>query len=484
MADGVNRPAVSDDGRAPAAAPTAIRTGRVARTTPLLSMGARTGLGRVGVLLRPGTTETRRRNAFEFHAKTAERYVSLLGGMKGALMKVGQLLSFVEAAGLVPEEYGPLYQQALSSLQADAPPMEYAAVSAVLEAELEAPPEELFDRFSPYPIAAASIGQVHAARRGDRELAVKVQYPGVADAIAADLANTDLLASLIGFGAKALPGFSTKVDIRAVVEEIRDRVGEELDYEVEASNQAEFAALYRDHPFARVPQVFPELSTRRVLTMEMVDGRRFKAACESDQALRDRWGEAILRFVYGSLHRFLLFNADPHPGNYLFHEDGTVTFLDFGCVKRFTRQQEQVFVQMENAVIERDAKGLHDAVVALGTLPNPDSVSPQRLLDWYLPSCDPILEPGPYTYTREWAASEVRRQYDPFNEWKDVSRQFAIPKDLLFLGRITIGLNSVLGLLETTCDARSVGDELRMGAPPVTELGRLEAEWLGRRGAA
>lgn len=470
--------------RRPTPANRAIRTGRGARAVPVVSMGARTGLGRVGVFLRPGTHDTRRRRTAEFHAQTAERYAALLGDMKGALMKAGQILSFIEMTGVVPNEHRSLYGQALEVLQADAPPMDYAAVSAVVEAELGAPPEEVFDRFSPVPIAAASIGQVHAARRGDRELAVKVQYPGVADAIKSDLDNTELLASLMRVGARALPGFSTKVDFGVVAEEIRQRIGEELDYETEARNQTEFASLFEGHPAVRIPAVVPELSTARVLTMEMVDGRRFKAACESDKELRDRWGEVILRFVYGSIHRFRIFNADPHPGNYLFHEDGTVSFLDFGCVKRWTEEQESLFRTASIALLEGDAHTVHRCLVVLGGLPDPEAVTPERLYAWYEPSVAPIIGPQPYTYTKEWAAAEVARQFDPFNEWKDVSRQFAIPPEVLFLSRITVGLNSVLGMLEATCEARSIAWEVYVGAEPVTELGRAEAAWLAARTAA
>ncbi|HLG01871.1 MAG TPA: AarF/ABC1/UbiB kinase family protein [Acidimicrobiia bacterium] len=454
-----------------------LRTGRVSRSIPLVSMGARTGFARAGVALTPGSREARERRTRRYHEKTAERYAALLGDMKGALMKAGQILSFVHVASLVPDEYQDVYGAALEALQADAPPMPYAAVADIIEAELGAPPEKVFDRFSPFPIAAASIGQVHAARLGDRELAVKVQYPGVAEAIRADLDNTELLASLMRTGARMLPGFSTKVDFRVVAEEVRERIGEELDYENEAAYQQEFAAIYDGHPFIRIPAVSPDLSTSRVLTMEMVDGRRFKAACESPQELRDQWGEAILRFVYGSIHRHRLFNADPHPGNYLFHEDGTVTFLDFGCVKRYTEEQERLFRLGSTAILHGDAAALHAHLVELGSLPDPNAVTPERLWEWYQGAAEPLLGEQPYQYTREWASAEVQRQFDPFNEWKDVSRNFAIPKDVLFLSRIFVGLNSVLGILEATCPSRGIAREIYDGAPPCSEMGRAEAEW-------
>lgn len=466
-----------------AAVPT-VPTGRLARGAPLVSLGARTGLGRVGVLLRPGTRDARRHRSEEFHVRTAERYAALLGDMKGALMKAGQLLSFVDTAGILPEEHRPLYQQALQVLQADAPPMEPEAVSAAVEAELGRPPGQVFDWFSPEPVAAASIGQVHAARLDGRQLAVKVQYPGVAEAIRSDLANTDLVAGLLRFGAAALPGFTTNVDVKAVAEEICERVVEELDYGIELRNQREFADLYRDHPFIRIPEVVPELSTARVLTMDFVDGRRFQAACQSSKELRDRWGEVVARFVYGSLFRFHLFNADPHPGNYLFHEDGTVTFLDFGCVKRFSEQHVALMRDLDRATLAGDAARLHRTWVELGLLDPADEVDPEQILGWYRLSYEPLLAEQPYTYTREFAAGAVQRHFDPFGEWRDVVRHFRMPREFVFLNRIIFGLFSVVGMLEATCDWRANTDELLDGDPPATELGRREAAWLAGRGLA
>jgi len=460
-----------------------VKTGRFGRSAPVVSVGTRTALRRAGVAILPGTRTQREARRRAFHARTAQNYAELLGGMKGALMKVGQIMSFVQVASLVPEEYQDLYASALGALQSDAPPMDFATVRGVVEAEFGTPLEDVFDRFSETPIAAASIGQVHAARIGDRELAVKVQYPGVADAIAADLDNTDMLAGLMGMGSKMMPGLSTNIDFRVVAEEIRDRIVEELDYEREARSQEEFRAVFAGHPFIRVPAVDLALTTERVLVQEMVDGRRFQAACESPQELRDQWGEAILRFVYGSIHRDRLFNADPHPGNYLFHEDGSVTFLDFGCVKAFTVEQEQVFRRLVRAVLDGDGAAVVSGLVALGSFPPDDVPDAERLLAWYQPAFASLIEPQPFTYTEEWAASEVARQYDPFNEWKDVSQKFSIAQDMVFLSRITIGLNSVLGKLQTTCHARGLLDELFDDAEPVSDMGRLEAQWMQARHA-
>jgi predicted unusual protein kinase regulating ubiquinone biosynthesis (AarF/ABC1/UbiB family) len=362
--------------------------------------------------------------------------------------------------GLVPEAYRGVFQEALAGLQSDVPPLDPDAVAAVVEAELGAPPSRLFTRFSTRPIAAASIGQVHAAETADgRELAVKVQYPGVADAIRSDLANTDLIAAFLNLGRTVLRDFAPNLDAKAVAEEIRERVGEELDYTVELANQQAFLERYRGHPSIHIPEVVPELSSARVLTMELVDGRQWAAALESDQSLRDQWGAVISRFVFDSLYRAGLFNADPHPGNYLFHEDGTVTFLDFGCVKRFTPDQLDAMRRASRAAFDDDAGALVAALRDVGALPPGKAIDPERIMAWYRPSWEPFLAPQPYTLTPEYAADVVARTFDPLGEWGDVVRGFAVPKDLVFLNRISLGLNSVLGALRATADWRAIADD-------------------------
>jgi predicted unusual protein kinase regulating ubiquinone biosynthesis (AarF/ABC1/UbiB family) len=450
--------------------------GRFRRAAPVAGAVARSAAGRI---------VPRRRNELrelERYAREAERYAEMLGGMKGALMKAGQLLSFVDTAGLVPAEYQEVFQTALSGLQADAPPMDADAVAAVVTEELGAPPEEIFARFSPLPIAAASIGQVHAAELADgTELAVKVQYPGVADAVRNDLANVELLATFIRMGMKMLPFAFPNIDPRTIAEEVRDRIGEELDYLTEAANQQAFVDNFAGHPFIHIPAVVHELTTPRVLTQAFVDGRRWAAALDSEQELKDRWGEIIMRFVFGGLYRTGLFNGDPHPGNYLFHEDGTVTFLDFGCVQRYDERQLALMLRLGNVVIAGDAPGLKAVCIEMGFFPPGDKVDADRLFEWYQEAWAPSLVDGPWTFTPEWAAALVERWYDPAGPWSDVTRRFAVPKDYVFMNRITLGLNSVLGALRATAEWRAIDDEVRNDGPPAGELGRLEAAWRAAR---
>src|SRR3954454_18657669 len=342
-----------------------IPQGRVRRTAPLAALSVRAAGGGVVDILRR-RLKGERGASLEFHVRNAERYADTLSRSKGVLMKVGQIVSFVDSSAVLEGPTGEVYRAALASLQADAEPMEPVLVAAVIESELGSPPEELFAEFSPEPIAAASIGQVHTARMHDgTEVAVKVQYPGVADVIRDDLANTELLFTFIKIAKGFVPQYRN-FDVRPLADEIAERFGEELDYRTELANQSEFAEHYRGHPFARVPEVFPELSSDRVLTMEMAHGRRWSATGDADQALRDRWGETIHRFFFGSIARFGMFNADPHPGNYLFHDDGTVTFLDFGCVKRMTPEDQRNFWEMPAAAIDHDADRLLRSVIESG----------------------------------------------------------------------------------------------------------------------
>src|SRR3954453_4112012 len=385
-----------------------IPQGRLRRTAPLAAISARAaGEGVVDVLRRRLKGE--RGASLEFHVRNAERYADVLSRSKGVLMKVGQILSFVDTSAVLEGQHGDAYRAALASLQADAEPMEPVLVAAVIESELGRPPEEIFAEFSLAPLAAASIGQVHTARLHDgTEVAVKVQFPGVADAIRADLANTELLFTFVKIAKGVVPQYRN-FDVRPLAEEIAERFGEELDYRTELANQMEFAEHYRGHPFARVPEVFPELSSDRVLTMEMVHGRRWNEIGDVDQALRDRWGEAINRFFFGSIARFGMFNADPHPGNYLFHDDGTVTFLDFGCVKRFTPAMQRGFFDFHAAAMDDDAERLLAVSIEHGFASAESPPPADKLLAWHRQNFAALHQPQPFTFTPDFLTQLPRQ---------------------------------------------------------------------------
>lgn len=450
-----------------------VRSGRIARTAPLVGLAGRTVGESVVAALRG-------RDRTQVHARSAQRYVEMLGRSRGVLMKAGQILSFVTVGPQINDEYRTLYQSALARLQDDAPPMAPELAASVVEAELGSPPERVFAEFDREPLAAASIGQVHAARLDDgRPVAVKIQYPGVEEAIRADLANAELLATFFQLVRGLVPDL-TRVDVRALAREVSDRIGEEIDYRVEAANQKEFAEAYRGHPFVRIPEIVPELSSRRVLVMDLVDGLRWSQTRSADQDLLNRWGEVIYRFSFGSIRRLGLFNADPHPGNYLFHPDGTVTFLDFGCVKRFSPDQVRWMQEIVQAAVDNDPDILHALLVDGGLVDPADAPTPDEVLAWFRDSLQPLVAPQPFRYTPEYAAAVVQSEFSPVGPFSSVVRRLSMPPHYLFLMRIDLGLTSVLGALGATGPWEAIRREYDCAGAPATPYGERDVAFWER----
>jgi len=458
-----------------------IPVGRLRRAAPLLGAAAQgTGEAVIGALRRRGAKAEP-----EAWTRRVERYAELLGRSKGALMKAGQILSYVPFGAAVPPESREIFQAAMARLQADAPPMAPELAAEVVRKELGAPPEELFAEFSQRPLAAASIGQVHAARLADgRAVAVKIQYPGVAEAISDDLRNAELLAVFFQLLRSAVPGL-TRLNPKEIAQEVSARVTEELDYRLEASHQQFFADAYRGHPFITVPGIIPELSARRVLTQQLAEGLRWQAAVKADQDRRDAWGEAIYRFALGSLRRLRAFNADPHPGNYLFRRDGSVVFLDFGCVKRFSSDQVAQMQDVVRAVLRQDADAVWQALTGLGLLAAADGLTPREVLDWYSRPLEMLLGHQPYRITSATAARIIADEYSPTGPSGRVVRSLSLPGDYVLLSRIDLGLFSVLGELRATGNWRAIQAELDEDAPPATPMGELDAAfWASHRQVA
>lgn len=439
--------------------------GRIERTARLARVSTRTAADLAVTTARSVGKDEEERTALQeqFHLRTAEQVMEVMGEMKGALMKIGQMMSFIDTG--LPEPY----RQALASLQADAPPMAPELVAETIEAELGAPPERLFERWDPVPLAAASIGQVHGATLAGSDVVVKVQYPGVAAAIRSDLDNADMLATMM----RAL---YPNLDPGPVIEEMRERIGEELDYAVEMKNQIAFLDLYRGHPFIHVPEVFPERSTPRVLTMERSRGRRWSEALRAPDDLRQTWAEVVFRFVFGTINRWCMFNGDPHPGNYLFHEDGTVTFLDYGCVKHFDADHMERQRRMLRAEWDGDAATMRRELVHFGFIRPDDPTPPERFMEWWQTWDQPILCEE-FEYTPAFAEAAAKANFDPTSEWYEVGRRFNLPKDFVFLTRINLGLNSIFAGLGAHNRWRSIALEWWDAADPATDLGRLDAEF-------
>lgn len=427
-----------------------IDRGRLRRTAPLAALSARTAGEAAIVSIRGKLTGT---DSTEFHLRTAERYAELLGRSKGALMKAGQMLSFASICPTVPAEFQSIYHRALARLREDAPPMTSELARTVLEHELGSRTESLFAELDWEPLAAASIGQVHAGRLHDgREVAVKIQYPGVADAINSDLENAELLATFLSMIVGGVSPWRLSFDLRGMAREMGMRIAEELDYRLEAATQAEFAEHYRGHPFIHVPEIIGELCTGRVLTQELCTGRPCTDAVGAEQDLRNQWAASIWRFVYGSYGRLGMINADPHPGNYLFHDDGRVSFLDFGCVQRFPSDRSAMASAIVLACLRGDVLGTWRACVEAGLWRASDPVSPEEVFAWWHEPFRYLWAEQPFTFTPEYAASWVEHRFSPTGPSANALRYLTMVNDCLAWTRIELELSWVLAQLHATND--------------------------------
>ena len=404
-----------------------------------------------------------------FHQKTAQQLVGMLGEMKGAAMKLGQLASFYEFAG--GNEYLETYRDAMTMLQNNAPPMDPEASKRVIQEEFGEPVHKVFATFEDQAIAAASIGQVHRATLPTGEtVAVKVQYPGVDDAVRADLKNVSALTKLS-------VAIAPNLDPKEVAKEVRDRVLEELDYRREASNQQRFAELFRDHPFIVVPKVHQDYSRARVLTQEFVEGEPFLNAFDWPQEDKDRLGETLFRFFYGSFNRFLLFSADPHPGNYLLLPDGRVAFLDFGLVRAIDPGTRQLFLEIIQGLINDDKDRCRSALEGIGIL-NPRTPEVDAVWDHLLMINKPVLEDRQFTIDVKVVQEIATAGFDPRSPAFQTLRKVGIPGVMVTFNRMSFGVASLLGRLEATANWQSIAREMWAGEPSQTVLGKQEEAWL------
>lgn len=370
----------------------------------------------------------------------ARRIASTMGELKGLSMKVGQMVSYLDFA-LPPEA-----REALQTLQAQSPPMAYDVVIDVMLDEFGKTPAQLFAEFEPQAFAAASIGQVHRARlhSGER-VAVKVQYPGIRKAILSDLRNASLLDRLFTL-------IYPNQDRGAITEELKARLLEECDYRKEAANQIEFARLLQDETDVVVPRVFPELSTEHVLVTEYIDGEHFNDFCErAPQDERDQVGAVLFRTAWTCILQHHVFNADPHPGNYLL-AGGKVVLLDFGCVKRYSPEFLANWQSLIRATLEDHRKGALSALRSFDVIRDARRFNYDYYRSMMLAIYAPMITDARFRFTSEYVTRTWRAMF-PDNPNKSAMN---MPQDWLFNNRIQWGLFAVLAMLEAENHYRDI----------------------------
>jgi len=413
---------VSDD--------TPLPRGRLQRLARLARAGARTG----AQLLLDRQSDAAARKAAE-----------TLGQLRGVATKVGQMASYVD--GVVPDGHRETYERWMKGLQAQAPRSSIAEVRALVEDQLGGPIDGLFAEWDDTPVASASIGQVHKARLEDgRAVAVKVQHPGIAAAIESDLKNAGLMEGTLA----ALAGMR-KFNSREVMDEIKSRFREELDYSLEARRQIAFAGLFTDDRQIMIPAVVEGRSAARVLTTEWVEGMNFDAACAEPEPVRAEWCRTLWHFVYKSNLVGGLFNADPHPGNYFFQPDGRVAFVDFGCVQPLSPEHRVKAVAVHLAAHRKDLAAFHAAARDLLNLRG-GAYEPRAFA--YLEGCfRPLFEP-PFRITRTYVSDlvdDMKRLVLDFRRGRD-DGYVPLPSGMFFINRLQFGFYSLIARLDAEVD--------------------------------
>ncbi|MFI7000227.1 ABC1 kinase family protein [Nocardia sp. NPDC050175] len=445
--------------------------GRVARGSKLGRLAAGQAVRGVGTRLSMigRTEEARQRLSERSTLQAAQQLVTVLGGLKGAAMKLGQMLSVLDV-DLLPEAHREMFRVKLAELRDQAPVVAFPAMRAVIEDDL-GPLARAFADFDETAIAAASIGQVYRARLHDgRAVAVKVKYPGVDDAVEADMRNLAMFSKLW----KSMLPSAADVD---VLDEIARNIGSELDYVREARTQHRVAARYRGHPFVTVPDSIESHCGPNVLVTEFLEGQPYQHIRGLPNEDRDQIGELIYRFYISSLFADFEFCGDPHPGNILLADDGRLGFVDFGLY----HSMDPVHVEVERACLqaagENRADDLYDMWVDRGIIDPDLGVGAQECLEYVWAAAGWHLIDEEITITPELATGALILAIDPRAAEFRGMRQQRLPAEHVFSRRADLFTFAALGQLETTNNWHRIAREWLYREPPVTEVGQEIARW-------
>nr|WP_246331393.1 AarF/ABC1/UbiB kinase family protein [Saccharopolyspora hordei] len=389
----------------------------------------------------------------ETSAKTAEQLFSVLGQLKGGAMKFGQALSVFEAA--VPDEMAGPYREALTKLQAAAPPMAAGSVHRVLDEQLGSGWRKRFSEFDDTPAAAASIGQVHRAVWHDgREVAVKVQYPGADEALRSDLRQLTRFSRLFQ---SLAPG----AEVKPLLAELQDRMVEELDYRTEADYQRAFAKVFKNAEDVRVPAVVA--SSPKVVVTEWVTGTPYsKIIADGDREQRDLAGRLLAEFHYSSPARVGLLHADPHPGNFMLLPDGRLAVIDFGAVARLPHGLPATFGRMIRLALDGTPDELLELLRAERFVQPGHELAAEDVMAYLAPFVDPVRTTT-FHFTRRWLQRQAERVGDLRSPDFRTGRWLNLPPDYLLIHRVTLGAIGILCQLDAEVDVLDIIERWQPG---------------------
>ena len=385
--------------------------------------------------------------AAELQARTAEQLFTVLGQLKGGAMKFGQALSVMEAA--MPEELAGPYRATLTKLQESGPPMGADRVHEILARELGPRwASTKLVEFDDVPAAAASIGQVHkGVWRDGREVAVKLQYPGAAEALLSDLNQISRVARMAG---SWVPG----IDIKPIMAELKARMSEELDYHLEARNQRHFANAFRGDEDVLIPEVL--VDSKHVIVTEWIDGTPLASVITNGTTQeRDEAATLYLEFLLRAPNRARMLHADPHPGNFRITDDGRLAVFDFGAVNRLPHGLPASLGRVLTEALAGDAVALEAVLREEGFIRKGIAIDPDALLEYLKPLVEPLLH-DQFTPTREWLRGAAATLQDPRRPQFLIGLKLNLPPEYLLIHRVWLGGIGVLSQIGGTVPLREL----------------------------